>query len=89
MTLETAKALKEAGWDKETIHFQYLDNYTIKLYLPSLEELLAVMRDVFLWKTKLCYHTQLNGKPETECMSNNPTEAVAQLWLKLRKEGIV
>lgn len=108
MTLETAKALKEAGWEKETEKYWFKQNeddwfrvpatpkeaeyvgYKPPFYpCPSLEELLAELRDVFLWKTKLCYHAQLNGKPETECISNNPTESVAQLWLKLRKEGIV
>ena len=135
MTLETAKALKEAGWDKETnlLMFEYgagrterilsdeADGLNAKTYpSPSLEELLAVMparieankifydevtnekilHDFSMVKFQTEDGIKFSFKYMTQVMdddfsipfieiNSNPTEAVAQLWLKLRKEGVV
>jgi len=124
MTLETAKALKEAGWGQFHCRF-YHDTKLRKIawsgdiqlapvdfgdrYIanPSLEELLAVMPTNL---NGLQYAFHLVIQPQStikqysayynKCFGNgeqfkgmtehsDPTEAVAQLWLKLKQENLI
>lgn len=81
ITLKTFKALKEAGWNKETTH-----------YLPSLEELLAGMPEHINISTnhKREYLVEYFGKDHLKrTQHTDPAEAVALLWIRLRNEGLV
>jgi len=97
LTLETAKKLKEAGWSKETEHFKYLDNYSEKIYLPSLEELLEVMPSYITHKGFEYGFSLLktfNGYVARYeyiyyLLEKTPSEAVANLYLKLIAEGLI
>lgn len=130
MTLETAKQLQQAGWDKETnlLMFEYgegkcerilsdqSDGLRNETYpCPSTDELLAelpsyllvpkgnyivstkgrVTNEMFLHIKKgelywACYTDSYSNNLEGFIFSNEVfSEALAQLWLKLRKEGIV
>jgi len=111
MKLETAKQLKELGWDKETENVyrphpvlkemqlrnrHVIHNETLTEFYPcpSLEDLLAVM-------PKLVHGTAFKliryedfwcayyGGTTLFAQHPDPTEAVAMLWIKLKKEGIV
>jgi hypothetical protein len=119
ITLETAKALKENGWSKETQYcfydynsnggWSYIESKycNLKLYpvifRPSLEELLGELpyklernnADYRLSLKKFDgeyqsrYYSAFFDTTMIEEWAEDPVEACALLWIKLKKEGLV
>lgn len=105
LTLEIAKKLKEAGFNKPCIanHHIHKDgssvlkysanlhdsNYIDVIPCPSLEELLAEMPDAFYIEKDANIYRAINFNSDHYVEHSDPTEAVAQLYIKLRQEGLI
>ncbi len=105
ITLETANKLKEAGWSKETEFYHTpnglihksrgeLDStweMVNKYPCPSLEEILSELP----YDTTLLKHIEYGYVASSldncyKCFPHlDPAEACAQLWLKLKQEGLL
>lgn len=95
VTLETAKLLKEAGWNKETI-FEYgvtgklhyaLESDVVGFHAPTLQEILEELpNDIMIikrgsqWQIKDTKEQRRFSNMYSECLLN----AVSILWMKLK-----
>jgi hypothetical protein len=94
MTYELCKQLKDAGFPQEVVRGEMLGRMRIpdmNAYSPTLEELIEACGNDFtgLSNGKEWRAVKLNaftGPEDIEGLGSTPSEAVANLWLKLQEK---
>lgn len=97
VSLETALKLKKAGWTKETHLFHFkspLTRIEDKINAPNTDELLEELPEtLIIWKSlgayDVGYRKSLTHEDSMHSRNSELIEALASMWLYLKKEGII